>query len=212
MAKSTRAQTMLKCPKLHELLGNGLELCLSELPTLRDSLRYGILLRDRSVTHLNTRCMCIQIFIKTKSIWMSANSTIPLVSEKYAVDKLVLEWKIAKDIRKLRTTKKRNMYTDKLDKLFDLTKCKCNILSCNENGCNGCLFKAHVTCICPKVAKIPLQELFFLQAQRNKIGNKSSLQIGLVDTSETHRLTRYLGRKESGSKIPGTLSEDASKC
>ena len=58
MARETRSHKFSKSHALYDLLGSGSEIAHSELPTLRQCLRYGLLLRERSVEELDVRDMC----------------------------------------------------------------------------------------------------------------------------------------------------------
>lgn len=64
--------------------------------------------------------MCRHVLSEVKTIWNAANTRIPLVSEKYALDKLVMEWSNAKDCSN-KTAKFAlvSQFSDRLDKLFD---------------------------------------------------------------------------------------------
>lgn len=207
----TRGQKVAKFPKLYGLLGNGSELCHSELPTLRQCLRYGLFLRERSLEDMAIREMCRLVLAEMKTIWNAANTTIPLVSEKYALDKLVKEWNNAKQCSK-ETAKAAlvSQFNERLDKLFDLCKCKCNIYECAEKSCDGCEHQAHVNCTCPRNEKIPLMELKFMKCQRNKVGDRSDMQIGTLDKPESKRQARLLKRKEreSNHKRARSSSDD----
>ena len=100
MALETRAQKRAKFPKLYELLGNSSELCSSELPTLRQCLKYGLHLREISEEEIEVRDMCKGILSEVNMVWNKANARINLVSDKYAIDKLVHEWETAKECTK----------------------------------------------------------------------------------------------------------------
>ena len=56
----------------------------------------------------------------------------------------------------LQTRGEKRIYFDsKFDKLFDIIKCKCDILECSAAGCDGCEFEAHVVkCKCPRDTKV----------------------------------------------------------
>ena len=82
------------------MLGSGSEITHSELPTLRQCLRYGLLLRERSVTDLDVRLMCQSVLKEVKSIWDNVNPEICIIGQKTACDKLVKKWKIAKSCAK----------------------------------------------------------------------------------------------------------------
>ena len=101
-------------------------------------------------------------------VWNKANARIHLVREKYAIDKMVQEWETAKDCTKWGAkTATVSKFKEKLDKLFDLCKCKCKIYECTEKSCVGCEYRAHVDCKCCKEDKISLMELAFMKSQRN---------------------------------------------
>ena len=161
MANKTRSQKAAKSPRLYEFLVSGLEICHSELPTLRQCLRYGLLICERSLKVVESRDMCRTILSEVKTIWNAANPEIYLVSDKYALDMLVNEWKITKDSskEKVKSASYIQSFKERLDKLFDLAKCKCKIYGCAEQSCEGCEYQAHVICKCPRNEKIPLMEL-----------------------------------------------------
>ncbi|MCP4393106.1 MAG: hypothetical protein GY804_02395 [Alphaproteobacteria bacterium] len=92
-------------------------------------------------------------------------------------------------------------FINRLDKLFDLAKCKCPIYECAEQSCPGCEYKAHVSCGCPKVEKIPLMELQFILSQRRKKGERGTMQIASVDRPEAVRRKTMLERKESRAEL-----------
>ena len=88
-----------------------------------------------------------------------------------------------------------------LDQLFDITKCRCPILTCSETDCPGCpsdraaLPPRHITCVCPKDQKIPVLEVSFIDIQRKKIGEKSGTMISNVDKKESMRQDSAIKRK-----------------
>ena len=213
MALKTRAQHMAEYPNLYEFLGSPADLCYSELPTLRQCFRYGMFLKEKSVNKMHVRPMCQDIFSAVQKVWKRANSRIKLVSEKYAIDKLVREWNDAGKFSNKRKGKDLAIshFREKLDKLFDLAKCKCPIYECKENSCLGCEYQAHAAdCKCPKEDKIPLKELSFMKSQRDKVGNKGTMQIGPMDFPETKRQKRYLSRQENRSnpkRAKGNIEE-----
>ena len=199
MALKTRAQHSAEYPNLYEFLGSPAELCDSELPTLRQCFRYGLLLKERSVNKMHVRPMCCEILSAVQIVWKRANSKIKLVTEKYATDKLVKLWKEAGIFSNNKKGKEAAIsdFRGKLDKLFDLAKYKCTIYACKEYSCLGCKNQAHVDCKCPKEDKIPLKELSFMKSQRDKVGNKGTMQIGPMDFVETKRQKRSLLREEN---------------
>ena len=68
MAIETRSHKSAKSHALYDLLGSGSEITHSELPTLRQCLRYGLLLRERSVEELEFRAMCDSVLKEVKRI------------------------------------------------------------------------------------------------------------------------------------------------
>ena len=88
-------------------------------------------------------------------------------------------------------------FIKKLDKLFDLAKCRCRIFECSEQSCSGCEYKAHVVCTCSKNEKLPLMELQFMLSQRSKVGERGTMQIASVDIPEAVRYATKLERRES---------------
>ena len=136
MAIETRSHKSAKSHALYDLLGSGSEITHSELPTLRQCLRYGLLLRERSVEVLEFRAMCDSVLKEVKRIWDNVNPEICIIGQKTACDKLVKKWKIAKSC-----AKKKGMagpvsgqFIQKLDRLFDMAKCKCRIYECAEQS------------------------------------------------------------------------------
>ena len=102
MARETRSHKFSKSHALYDLLGSGSEIAHSELPTLRQCLRYGLLLRERSVEELDVRDMCKSVCVEVKRIWDKVNPAIPIIGGKTACDRLVNEWENAKSCAKKR--------------------------------------------------------------------------------------------------------------
>ena len=144
---------------LSEYLGTGKELLVSELPTLRDILRYGLLVRELSENdprNMTVKDVSKAIFDAVTSQWLKANALFKppvIVSEKSATDKIIEAWDMATKISQNRTKKdQKERFEKKLDKLFDILSCKCQILSCSDFGClPDCSLEAHINCSCPKV-------------------------------------------------------------
>ena len=158
MARETRSQKSAKFPKIYELLGSESEIPHSELPTLRQCLRYGLLLRERLVEDLDIRVMCKSICLEVKTIWNKVNPEICIIGGKTALDKLVKEWENAKSCAKNKGISKAfsDQFNERLDKLFDLAKCKCTIYECIEQSYSGCEYKDYVVCDFPRNEKISL--------------------------------------------------------
>ena len=79
-------------------------------------------------------------------------------------------------------------FEDKLDKLYDITKCQCKIETCDEVACPGKWQNsqgkevvcpgAHITCQCVHEEKLPVIDLKFLKSQRQKCGEKGTIVMG----------------------------------
>ena len=108
---------------------------------------------------------------------------------------------------------------EQLDRLFDITKCRCPILSCQEANCLGCptssnaqLPPCHITCTCAKEQKIPALEVSFILVQRQKVGGKSSWMIGHLDKKESSRQALAYQRNEKEKlMLAKKRKEDAKK-
>ena len=71
--------------------------------------------------------------------------------------------------------KDKNRFADKLDRLVDILNCKCPIFLCSESRCESdCVKDAHIECECKRDEKIPVLELQFIRAQREKVGSIST--------------------------------------
>ena len=64
-------------------------------------------------------------------------------------------------------------FEDNLDRLFDILKCQCSIVSCQENNCDGCLNGAHIVCHCPKMLKYQLKSCNLLDCNGRKLEAKA---------------------------------------
>lgn len=193
----TRTKKKDKRPNIYDLVGGAKELLQSELPTLRQCLQYSLLLDERSVTTLTNRKKFQQVNIAIRNIWLSVNPLLVLQSEKYTLDRLLKEYDSAQKAAPAKKSSSafQSDFLCRMDKLFDILKCKCEIHSCVDFSCNGCPAGAHITCSCPAPMKIPTMELKFMMLQRDKVGITSTIQIGTVDKRESKRVDKLLKRK-----------------
>ena len=96
-----------------------------------------------------------------------------------------------------------------LDRLFDITKCHCSIMTCQETtNCSGCLSKFHIYCDCSKEQKIPFLELDFIRAQREKIGTFSTMMIANRDDKETKKQSKTAERKAADEASAEQLAKE----
>ena len=226
--------------KLTGYLGVGKELMGTELPTLRSVLRQGLLFQEEKVlqdsSHPNTAMHTIYT-VKELSVkmaqaltaqWKRANVEFkpPVTISDIAIQmKLKLAWETAKKIALKKITKKVQIETfaSKLDKLVDITWCRCKITSCEVldclksckkcspcgrcgdckkcMDCIECSQGAHIDCTCVKELKLPLLELKFLDTQRQKIGEQGSMMIsGTKDMVEQVKQVKKLSRKQQDKR------------
>jgi hypothetical protein len=200
--------------KLSDYLGKGKEMSQTELPTLRDCFQYGIFLRETNMDFMNhithdTRVMAKEILNGIRERWERASAKFKppvTATDKTIENKLVTLWDKASKIawKHLTSAKEINNFEENLDKLFDITKCKCPIVNCEDVTCTGChcgekdctgcpkpgtssLVPCHIICKCPADQKLPLIELSFIRAQREKVGEKSAAMIGNADKKESKK-------------------------
>ena len=207
MCQKTRSEKELEHPGLFKLLGAASELPVAELPTLRQCLQYVLLVEDQCLTRLTKRDKIAMVVEKLMGIWEAVNPLLPVSLPKSVIERLLNEYEKARAVTKPgRAQSDDSDYTkfcERLDKLFDICKCRCTIVECNEYvDCDGCEFEAHVLCSCRRANKIPKME--FMSAQRSKVGEKSTMQIGRVDKVESKRQVTSLKRKYS--KISSTAT------
>ena len=182
---------------ISEFLGSpGCDFNQSELPTWR-----AVLLKENFVIEQGDKKLYVisdlvkDILLDLLKIWTRSNAEfkVPVIlSEKAICDKIVRAWNTARLIANHKITKKSDVekFTCKLDKLFDLCKCQCVIVNCSDTGCDGCQTGAHVSCKCPRDQKVPVLELPFMKAQREKIGLISTMQISTNDKKESDGQTK----------------------
>ena len=160
----------------------------SDLPTWRQVIRYLYYIKKNSPGRKPSfykKMICE----KVSQIWMLANSEIPLISESGCYIKVSRLVDDIESIKKKRfTTSKLDSMTSKLDKLFDISSCSCQLdqvpcthprIQCKVLKCK----QLHILCTCRAECNIPLIERQFLKDQREKTGPKGSFQIGSIDRS-----------------------------
>jgi hypothetical protein len=176
----------------------------SELPTLRDILRYGIYLREQSFDdrrNYEVDKLVSDIYPALVNQWSKANPLFkpPVINEKVTImSKLKEVWKQAVQVSlgkgKLNGKER---FSGKLDKLFYILSCKCKIISCEEAGCEGCENQAHINCSCNRERKIPSKELGYVKGQKEKTGSKGPHQMGTPDVQEHKRQVKKIEREQA---------------
>ena len=185
------------------------ELLQSELPTLRAVLLLGLHLQEQRLIDKRNYGQTELAQDLSEAIlvpWKRANDLFkpPVIINMKSISKRVLsDWQMAikvsnKQVKKAEAEK----FGKKLDKLYDLTKCRCPITTCAEFKCaemegKACKSKFHITCHCAREEKLPLLELGFILSQRSKISEKGGMQITRqADIAESNRQKKALQRKE----------------
>ncbi|KAI4806672.1 hypothetical protein KUCAC02_017487 [Chaenocephalus aceratus] len=147
---------------LSNLVGTGRELLVSELPTVRDILRYGIYLRDQSKDdrrNYPVDQLVDDIFPGLIGQWSKANALFkpPVINEKVTI-------------------------------MPKLKECQS---SCERGGCDGCVMQAHINCSCSREKRIPLKDLAYIKGQKEKVGSKRPHQMGAPDLQEHKRQAEF---------------------
>lgn len=130
---------------LRIFVGNGQELLVSELPTVRDILRYGIYLREQCEDdrrNYPVDQLVGDIYPALIGQWRKANALFrpPVINEKVTImSKLKDVWNQAVKFNLGKgKLQEKERFILKLDKLFNILTCKCQIMNCEEEGCEGC--------------------------------------------------------------------------
>ena len=162
---------------MHHFIGTGKELPVSELPTLRDVLRYGLYFRECS--EADTRNYKIDQLVTEVTegmlaLWKRANPQFcePVINTKRRIkSKVRALWEKATQFaRGIGKLDEKHNFIERLDRLLDILNCKCDIVYCAEFGCSHeCTSTVHINCNCSKAIQIPAIELGFIKAQRYKI-------------------------------------------
>lgn len=207
MSSITRTGLSSSDEKLIGIVGRGKEFLPSEVPTLRDVIRKGILLQqgmayqgisrnNYSITSLSRELTELVI-----NQWQKSNASFqpPVTKDARTIARSIeSNWNTLREISRGKAKKGCDEKIETLlDKLFDITACKCEIYLCDNEraNCNGCQYGAHISCSCPQKQKIPLLELRWLYYQRQKVGEKSQFQMALKDIAETQKNIRAVKRK-----------------
>ena len=190
--------------KFSDFLGTGRDFLVSELPTLRDVLRYVVLLREQheeNARNITVREVAREVVPVLINQWVKANALFKppvIVSDKTIIDKIVEAWSFVSDVVSKSVSKtKKEKFIIRLDKLFDIVTCKCQITSCSDFDCSSsCSQEAHISCSCQKDRKIPVKDIPFIKGQRDKVGSRGPYQIaGVVMVEHIRHENRILGRE-----------------
>ena len=197
--------------KFREFIGGAKDFNPTEAPTLRDVIMKVLQLREMKVAteeiYLQQVNM-VPIFNLVASdilaIWAKANPQLspPVVATQKAITKRINQnWTSLVDACYGRLKQKNSdIIVQKLDKLFDISKCKCKIILCSDKNspCNNISCDsqgAHIECSCSKTEKLPKLDLIWIKCQREKTGTLSKFYFGLVDGPESKRIEKMNERK-----------------
>ena len=93
---------------------------------------------------------------------------------------------------------------EKLNKLFDIIRCQCEIYKCSggEACCDKQLCSGyHVRCECSAEFKIPIQEVSFVKDQREKIGIRGGQMVmERLDMKDVKKNIKQLEEDERATK------------
>ena len=155
-----------------DFMGGAKEFLPGEAPTLRDVIQKGLFLQEEQIVlhnidyrHINMKKLFSSVAKDVLLIWSQGNPEFcpPVVtSERSLAERIEKSWNTLLSICHGRETKKKivESWTEKLDKVFDIVKCKCNITLCSDAE-SPCVNKdcnsggAHIICSCDRSIKIP---------------------------------------------------------
>lgn len=188
------------------LVGKGKELPVSELPTVRDMLRLGLLLREKNAKdrrNYTDKELINDMIVPLLHQWTKANALFkpPVINQCRTIElKLTKLWHKAVETSLGKgNLARKNEFLHTLDTLFDILTCKCSIQLCSESNCSHSGKRennSHIDCGCPREKKIPVLELEFIKAQRTKAEGQGSMQMGSIDYSETKKQIANAKKRE----------------
>ena len=131
--------------------------------------------------------------------WKENNPELVLIADKSIKTKIIRSMTTAEDIRLKKLTKKqKDIFFQKLDKLFDLLVCQCPIDDCPGDTCRKKTCPGvHADCLCERPYRIPIIELQFVRDQRAKVGHRGKMQMGKPDRKEAKRQEENKSKKDS---------------
>ena len=191
---------------MEDYLGKAKDLLPTEVPTLRDCLRLACLIQKKHLLELDKG--------KTKPIKDVLAEVVSRVFDQWKLSNIlfvppvtILPWSLQKKLQNAwdkisynighntkKSAKDMVYWEEVLDRLVDIVLCKCPITLCPipcKKDCPG----AHAICCCPKGSKVPVLELSWLHAQRQKLQERSSHAITGGDMKHTKEVTKTEKRK-----------------
>lgn len=151
---------------------------------------YFIVHTNKSFT---TKKTCNMIVAKLQEVWESINPNLPLLTEIRQYNKVKELCGLVKQINRKHAsaTKKKNLEL-KLDSLFDISSCCCEL---PIRPCFDFMVKCsikdgqteHIVCLCGAMAGITLEDRAYLRD--HKLGNFSKYQLGQIDRKFVNKVT-----------------------
>ena len=146
-----------------KFVGASAELPMGVFPTLRDLYKQALMLRERAVTNyrnFSNKELAAVLCELVKEKWLVCNSQLSsaLLSDQtiqyHILDRLTLLEGVLNKKERGASRKKRELEA-KLDKLFNILYCKCELVSCAPFGWSGdCMNNIHINCTCPRHIKV----------------------------------------------------------
>lgn len=160
MSANRKATVLTRCGGEKFFGGQPSPLNETEPPTHRQVIQYSYFLKN-SYPDMKEYDISKRIAAHVIKIWNSVNPRLPLHDQYYvvkSVDRLC--FKKAKQInRKCLSKMQMENMEEKLDKVFDISSCTCNLpirpcndkaVKCYEQNCNT----QHIVCTCPALKKV----------------------------------------------------------
>ena len=116
-------------------------------------------------------------------------SKLPILNDETIKQRIERQMESLKLIKQKKASAyQKKIFLSKLDRLFDILICQCEMAPCEADNCSVELCSgAHVSCLCLREEKIPIMELGFIHDQRSKLGHAGKMQMGRPDLPETIR-------------------------
>ena len=138
----------------NKIVGESSELPNSDLPTVRNILAYGLLLKERSAeaSHLvSNQDLANELCVAVKNVWARVNVQIisegVIQNDKNIIKRIKSDWEMMTKVSNKKAKKKdEQLFMEKLDRAFNILTCHCPFVSCQEVKCNGCENAIHLSC------------------------------------------------------------------
>ena len=203
MAPSTRDQKELKC--IRDIIGPSCKLPSTNLPTLGDVLRALLFKRESILGQYFTKTqlneaeneLMDEIIVIYQNAHPKFQLGTTLIEDNSLKNKIHRSWDYIQKVSKSHNKTNIKDLKVKVDKIFDIFKCKCVMKLCGELHCSSdCKKTVHINCKCVLSCKLPESELVFIYHERNKVGSKGHYQIGSVDQKELKVTVKRKMRQE----------------